>query len=160
MAVIGMVEVANCIIRDGLYICRVNIRPEKLRQEPLQCLRCRRWGHYAINCLESQDACGICGENHHTTHCTSPDKKHCISCKVDMHVSWDRACPEFIQRGKLYDEKHPENNMVYFPTEEDWTLTTRPNRIPVEECFLQHFAVNSLPITNRKTTNKGKKAAS
>src|SRR5260370_707242 len=88
MAVIGMAEAANCIIRDGLYICRVNIRPEKLRQEPLQCLRCRHWGHYMINCLESQDACGTCGENHCTTHCTNPDKKHCISCKVAMHVSW------------------------------------------------------------------------
>ncbi len=55
-----------------------------------------------------------------------------MSCNVDMHMSWDRACLEFLCRGKLYDEKHPENNMVYFPTEKEWTLTTRPDRIPVK----------------------------
>ena len=49
--------------------------------------------------------------------------------------------------------------MVYFPTEEEWTLTTRPDRIPVEERFPQHFAVNSLPVTVKRATNKGKKAA-
>ena len=49
--------------------------------------------------------------------------------------------------------------MVYFPTNEDWTLTTRPNSIPVEERFLQRFAVNTLPVTNRRVTTKGKKAA-
>ena len=42
--------------------------------------------------------------------------------------------------------------MVYFPTEQDWTLTMRPNRIPVNECFPGHFAVNSLPTANRKST--------
>ena len=87
------------------------------------------------------------------------DKRHCVSCNVDTHMSWDRACPEFLHRGKLYDEKHPENNMVYFPTNEDWTLTTRPNSIPVEERFLQRFAVNTLPVTNRRVTTKGKKVA-
>ena len=86
------------------------------------------------------------------------DKRHCVSCNVDTHMSWDRACPEFLHRSKLYDEKHPENNTVYFPTDEDWMLTTRPNRIPVEEHFLQHYAVNSLPITNKRMATKGKKA--
>jgi hypothetical protein len=156
-AAIGMAETANRIIRDGVHICGIDIRPEKLRQEPLQCLRCRRWGHFAINCLESQDACGTCGENHRTNQCTNPDKRHCVSCNVDTHASWDRACPEFLRRSKLYDEKHPENNTVYFPTEEDWTLTTRPSRIPVEERFPQRYAVNSLPVTNKRAAVKGKK---
>ena len=40
MAAIGLVETANRIIRDGLHICGVEIRPEKLRQEPLQCMCC------------------------------------------------------------------------------------------------------------------------
>ncbi len=41
MAVISIPETANCIIRDGLHICGIDIRLEKLRQEPLQCLHCR-----------------------------------------------------------------------------------------------------------------------
>ena len=40
-AVISIPETANCIIKDGLHICRIDIRLEKLRQEPLQCLHCR-----------------------------------------------------------------------------------------------------------------------
>jgi hypothetical protein len=47
--------------------------------------------------------------------------------------------------------------MVYFPTDEDWTLTIRPDRIPIEEHFPQQFTVNSLPITNRKLHPKTKK---
>ena len=76
-----------------------------------------------------------------------------------MHVNWDKVCLKFIQRSKLYDKKHLENNMVYFSTKEDWMLTTRPNKISMEKCFPQCFVVNSLPIINKRTTNKGKKAA-
>jgi hypothetical protein len=54
---------------------------------------------------------------------------------------------------------HPENNMVYFPTDERWTLTSRPDRIPLEERFPQRFAINSLPLTNKRPPAKGKKAA-
>ena len=148
---------ANGMIKGGLYICGIEIRPEKLKQEPLQCLRCRRWGHFAINCLESEDKCGTCGEAHRTNLCKNPQKKHCVSCNTDTHTSWDRNCPEFIRKCKIYNEKHPENNLVYFPTDEEWTLTTRPDRIPLEERFPQRFAVNSIPITTRKPSAKGKK---
>ena len=158
-AAIALVETANTIIKEGIEICGVKIRPEKLKQEPLQCLRCRRWGHFAANCMEADDTCGTCGENHRTTQCKNSEKKHCVSCKSDTHTSWDRNCPEFIRRCKLFDESHPENNMVYFPTEEDWTLTTRPDRIPLEERFPQRFAVNSLPVMNKKHPAKGKKPA-
>ena|SRR5258707_15889145 len=67
MAAIGIVEIVNHIIKDGLHICGVDIRPGKLRQEPLQCLQCQQWGHFTINCLESQDACSTCRGNHCTT---------------------------------------------------------------------------------------------
>ncbi len=35
---IALAKIANCLIGDGLYICGVDIRVERLRQEPLQCL--------------------------------------------------------------------------------------------------------------------------
>jgi hypothetical protein len=158
-ASIGVVETANSIIKGGLEICGTRIKPEKLRQEPLQCLRCRRWGHFAANCPEPDDTCGTCGEAHRTTLCENPDKKHCVSCNTDTHTSWDRNCPEFTRRCKNFDNMHPENNMVYFPTDERWTLTSRPDRIPLEERFPQRFAVNSLPLTNKRPPAKGKKAA-
>ena len=86
-ATISTVETANTIIKEGLEICGVRIRPEKLRQEPLQCLRCRRWGHFAANCIESEDACGTCGEAHRTALCKNTTKKHCVSCNTDTHTS-------------------------------------------------------------------------
>ena len=134
-ASIGAVETANSIIRGGLEICGASIKPEKLRQEPLQCLWCRCWGHFAANCLDPEDTCSTCGE----AHCTN--------------------CPEFIRRCKNFDTLHPENNMIFFPTEEGWTLTTRPDRIPLEERFPQRYTVNSLPSTSKRPPAKGKKTA-
>jgi hypothetical protein len=156
-AVIALATTANSLIKQGLNICGIRIWPEKLKQEPLQCLRCRRWGHFAVNCPDPEDTCGTCGEAHRTNLCNNPEKKFCVSCKSDAHTSWDRNCPEFSRRSRLLDEKHPENNMVYFPTDEEWTLTTRPNRIPLEERFPPRFTVNNIPITTKKPTKKGKR---
>ena len=77
------------------------------------------------------------------TECNSKDTLYCISCKNNDHTSWDRSCLEFRRRCVIYDERHPKNNMVYFPTEQDWTLTTHPDRIPLEEWFPRDLAVNS-----------------
>jgi hypothetical protein len=148
---------ANGIIKDGLEICGARIRPEKLKQEPLQCLRCRHWGHFAANCTEPTDICGTCGENHRTTQCKETEKKHCISCSTDTHVSWDRNCPEFVRRSRIYDENHLENNMVYFSTDKNWTLTTCLDRIPLEERFPPWFTVNSIQPNHKKPHAKIKK---
>src|SRR6202789_452058 len=156
-ASISLASTANRLIKEGLDIFGIKIRPERLKQEPLQCLRCRRWGHYAINCLELDEACGTCGGKHRTSQCNNPEKKYCVSCNSDKHTSWDRNCPELLRRKNSFDEKHPENNLVYFPTDKEWTLTTRPDRIPLEERFPPRFAVNSLPITTKKPHGKGKK---
>ena len=156
-AIIASANIANSIIKDGMEICGVKIRPEKLKQEPLQCLRCRRWGHFAANCFEPTDTCGTCGDNHRTASCSNPEKKHCVSCNTDSYTSWDRKCPEFIRWSKIHDNNHPENNMVYFPTEENWTLTTRPDRVPLEERFPPQFAVNNIQITSKKPHVKNKR---
>jgi hypothetical protein len=156
-ALIAKAETANSIIQKGIDICGARIWPEKLKREPLQCMRCRRWGHFAVNCFEPGDTCGTCGEAHRTSQCKSTDKKHCVSCNTDTHTSWDRNCPEFVHRCKVFDENHPENKMVYFPTQEEWTLTTRPDRIPLETRFPKRFTVNDIPITTKKPNAKGKR---
>jgi len=33
--------------------------------------------------------------------------------------------------------------MPYFPAEQDWIMTMRPERIPMEEHFLAKFAINN-----------------
>ena len=144
-------EVANWIIKDGIDIFGTRPKAEKTKQEPTQCLKCRGWEHKAQDCTADKDVCGTCGDNHRTSTCNNKSSVYCASCKTNDHASWDRACPEFIRRCAIYNERHPENNMVYFPTEQDWTLTTRPDRIPLEERFPKHFANNIIPVTNCKS---------
>lgn len=140
---------ANRAIKDGLEICGVRTRAERSKREPLQCLKCRNWEHKAQACEAPVDTCGTCGENHRTSDCTNKANLYCVSCKSNAHASWDRSCPEFLRRCAIYDERHPENSMVYFPTEHDWTLATRPSKIPLEDRFPKHLAVNSLPTNSR-----------
>jgi len=71
-----------------------------------------------------------------------------------MHTSWDRTCLEFLRRCSNYDDRSPENNLPYFPSDQDWTLATQTNRIPLREWFPKHLAVNSLPSTTIHKTTK------
>jgi len=93
----ALVDTANKLIRDGLGICSSLIRPTKQKQEPVQCMKCRWWGHFANRCPESGNTCGTCGESHRTSSCTNDGKYYCVSCGDNSHASWDRACPEFIR---------------------------------------------------------------
>jgi cellular nucleic acid-binding protein len=138
-------EDANTLIRDGIYICRVKTYPRKLKTEPKQCMKCRKWGHFAADCLEDKDACGNCGENHHTKECPDSSRRYCVSCKNNTHASWDCGCPEFIRRVEQMDENHPENALTYFPTEEDWTKHACPARIDLDTRFPAKYSVASLP---------------
>jgi hypothetical protein len=139
------ITVANRCIRDGLYVCGLRIRPSRLKHEPLQCMKCRKWGHFANACSAEVDTCGTCGGEHRTKECNTKDKIYCVSCKSNSHPSWDRDCPEFGRRRAQYDENYPENGLTYFPTEEDWTHTPQPNKIPFSEKFPQMYNVTSLP---------------
>jgi len=38
--------------------------------------------------------------------------------------------------------------MPFYPAEQDWTLSSRPSRVPIEECFPAAYKVNSLPTSN------------
>jgi len=79
-----------------------------------------------------------------------------------MHTSWNRKCPEFSRCSVIMDERNPGNSMLYFLTDQDWTLETRPARILMDEWFPAKYAVNSLSIggakrANVNTGNTGKK---
>jgi hypothetical protein len=143
-------DVANRTIKDSLEICGIRTRAERTKHEPLQCLKCRGWEHKAQDCKAPTETCGTCGENHCTNTCNNKGNLYCASCKTNAHASWDRTCPEFRRRCASYDEKYPENTMVYFPTEQDWTLMSRPPRIPLDERFPRHLAVQNIPDASHK----------
>ncbi|KAH9955353.1 hypothetical protein BC827DRAFT_1321218 [Russula dissimulans] len=146
-------QAANLLIRDRLIIHGVKVKPIKQKQEPTQCMKCRWWGHFARDCTSEVDICGTCGENHRTRSCTNKGKTYCIACKDSMHASWDRDCPEAVRKRAACDERNPENEMPFFPTEQDWTLMTKPIRIPLADRFPQKYAVNSLPYTSKGKYN-------
>ena len=89
------ITLTNESIRDGIKVCGLHIRPSRLKHEPMQCMKCRRWGHFAHACMADTDTCGTCGEEHRTNECVNKDKTFCVSCKSNSHASWDRECPEF-----------------------------------------------------------------
>ncbi|KAF8274190.1 hypothetical protein EI94DRAFT_1556467, partial [Lactarius quietus] len=82
--------------------------------ELMQCMKCRCWGHFVRSCSATTDTCSTCRGEHRTKDCVCKDKVHCVSCKYNMHASWDRGCSEFIRRCTQYDENYPENNLPYF----------------------------------------------
>jgi len=62
-------EYANILIRDGLIICATRVRPTKQKFKPIQCMKCRKWGHIVGECLASGDICSICRGQHYTNAC-------------------------------------------------------------------------------------------
>ena len=54
------------------------------------------------------------------------------------------------------DQKDPVNSMPFFPAEQDWTLASRPNRIPLVERFPAAYAVNSLPVPGNRNAQRKK----
>lgn len=80
-------KVANKCIREGMYICGMRVHLARLKQEPTQCMKCRRWGHFANECLEEKDTCGMCGGEHRTNSCTEAERRYCASCKMNTHAS-------------------------------------------------------------------------
>ena len=92
---ISSADCTNLLIRDGLIICNTRIRPTKQKFEPIQCMKCRRWGHFAGECPAAEDVCGTCGGKHHTSGCQNKDQRWCVTCESSDHASWDRNCPEF-----------------------------------------------------------------
>ena len=145
------VDTANKLIRDGIGICNSFSRPTKRKQEPIQCIKCRRWGHFVDKCPESEDTCRTCGDKHRTSTCKTSNKLYCISCATSMHTSWDGACPEFLKQCENINDCNPVNSMPFFPAEQDWTLAMRPSRIPLEKHFPAIYAVNSLPVHGRRS---------
>jgi prefoldin subunit 5 len=143
------VSIANVSIRDGIRVCGLRIYPSRLKHEPMQCMKCRKWGHFAHACTAETDTCGTCGGEHRTSDCNNRAKTFCVSCKSNEHASWDRGCPEFRRRCAQYDENYPENSLPYFPTDEDWTLTARPDKLQLTDKFPAKYTVSAYPHPNQ-----------
>ena len=87
---------ANRLIRDGMYICSSRTYPKRLKYEPKQFMKCRKWGHFASECQATTDTCRTCGGNHTTRDCTEQERRYSVACRSNDHASWDRDCPDSV----------------------------------------------------------------
>ena len=129
MLSISTPSVANHVIREGLYLDQHKYHPRKDRKEPLRCLKCQRWGHFASSCTQTVDTCGSCAHEHRDRNCNTYGTYYCVNCESQTHRSRDRCCPDFQRRCAELDARSPENAMPYFnPTDELWTQALLPPR--------------------------------
>ena len=89
-------DAANRAITNGLTICNRRCQVERTRREPIRCLKCQGWNHFAKDCIEEKDTCGNCAGPHRTSSCLTSEKE-CVSCKSKEHASWSRTCPTFLR---------------------------------------------------------------
>jgi len=144
------VDNANILIKDRLVICSTKVRPTKQKHKPMQCMKCRRWGHFVAGCPSEKDTFGNCRDEHHTSTCINRNKTFCVACVDDLHASWSRNCLEFLRRCIIYDKKNLENAMLYYPTAHDWSLMVCPSSIPMWDRFPAKYAINSLPTMGNR----------
>ncbi len=138
-------EDANSLIRDGMYIMGAKTFPSKVKIKPKQCMKCRKWGHFAAECLNTNDSCSNCAEDHHTSECPNPQNLFCISCKNNSHASWDRNCLEYHKKAAQIDKNIPENQLKFFPTDENWTLRPLPVNHTYAFKLSAKYTIASLP---------------
>jgi hypothetical protein len=117
-------DAANRAITNGLNICNRRCRTEKIKREPIRCLKCQGWNHFAKECPSTEDKCGNCTGAHRTNTCTTPNNRKCASCNSNDHASWCRTCPTFIKKQEDFNVRNPDNSLQYFPSADSWTWTT------------------------------------
>ena len=150
-------DTANRAIANGLVICNRRTRIEKVKKEPVRCLKCHGWNHFAYECISTQDTCGNCAEKHRTSECHQPELKRCVSCNVEGHASWSRECPVFLRKVDECNYHNPENLLPFIPAAEPWTWTARPEeqqrhkRTDAHQLRLHHY---DNPQGHRVTDNE------
>lgn len=142
---------ANRAIANGITICNKKCFVEKVRREPIRCLKCQRWNHMAKDCKENGDTCSNCAGTHKTSACPHSHVTRCVSCKSNEHASWSRQCPTFLRKVIDFKERNPESQLPFFPTTDHWTWSTdEANRTNISKA-------NSLPKSNLPNAQKGSK---
>jgi hypothetical protein len=149
--VLSSPQSANKILTDGLRVAHKLVFATKCKREPIRCLKCHGWNHIANECTVPQDICGTCGGLHRTANCDNPTVRYCTPCGDKGHSTWDRNCPTFQRKCQDQDTRSPENNMPYFPTDEDWTQVTEPTNPPRPQ-QLPHLPRDTQQQTPRQST--------
>ena len=145
---------ANRAITNGVTICNKKCHVEKIRREPIRCLKCQRWNHMARDCTEQVNTCSNCAGTHKTDQCIHPHITRCVSCKSDEHASWSRQCPTLLRRVEDFKERNPESSLPYFPTADPWTWST--DDANPTHTLKRNSATKSNPHISQQQKGKGR----
>jgi len=119
----------------------------KYKKEPIRCLKCQGWNHVASECIRKTDLCSTCGEDgHRTSACETVGRQHCTSCNSDDHPSWVRHCPTFVRKCGEFNQKHPENSLPFYPSQEQWMWAPDP---PKPDQWGHRPVAKQVPIQQR-----------
>ncbi|KAF8975728.1 hypothetical protein BDQ17DRAFT_1267786, partial [Cyathus striatus] len=70
--------------------------------EPICCLHCQHFGHYARECKLAASVCARCAGPHTTMACTIPKgdfaAHQCINCGQKGHGAAAHSCSVFVRR--------------------------------------------------------------
>ncbi|KAF8990302.1 hypothetical protein BDQ17DRAFT_1255953, partial [Cyathus striatus] len=91
----------NRAIFNGLVIEGAHIRVCKFIPEPIQCLHCQHFDHFACECKATAPTCACCAKPHTTVSCMAAKgifSGHCCAnCGLTGHGAVARACSIFAQ---------------------------------------------------------------
>ena len=143
---------ANRAKEGDLVICNKRVSVSKYKRKPIRCLKCQHWNHIASECIRTTDLCGTCSEEgHRTSVCEATGKQFCISCKTNDHPSWARHCPTFTRKCKEFDQKHPENSLPFYPSQEPWSWA---QDLPKPKQRLLWTSTLQIPVQQRAGTQR------
>jgi hypothetical protein len=71
-------EAANHAILNGIMICHKKCHIERIKKEPIQCLKCQGWTTW-------QEIARKCSTPAEIAMCHTPQAKRCVSCKAEEH---------------------------------------------------------------------------
>lgn len=115
-------EMANNIIKDGLLMCGVSLRPEAALSFPkvMRCFKCQELGHTQSTC-PNQLKCGKCSEEHDTRECQVNDrhKWKCANC-LGTHAAWYHGCPTIME--------HTQDNLAQEQAKQQSKTNARSQR--------------------------------
>ena len=113
-------DAVNRSTLNGMSICNRRCSIEKLKREPIRCLKCQGWGHFAKDCIEHKDRCSNCAGEHRADSCIDLNR-NCASCNTNDHTSWSRTCPAFLKKLDELNSRNPDNLLQVFPTADLWS---------------------------------------
>lgn len=115
---------ANHILSKGATVLGSKTVPKKPKKEPIRCLKCQCFGHERRKCSVDNPKCAKCTGPHETDACIVPPRAHeCVNCH-GHHPSYDRDCPMFREKCDQIDNRCPENNLAFYPTDDSWSWAT------------------------------------